>query len=253
MFRQLLSNVGFPWTVRIIALVVLGTYLVSWPILFYEPKKIPIVRRWIDVSAFTDTTFIFAVLAALFSAMAYFLPMLYLPLFAETGVPGFDNVDLAFYLISIANGASVLGRVLAGLIATAIGPFETCQIAVAASTVLLFCWLAVESTAGIIVWSALWGMTSSVIVAMPGAMLPHLSPSLSVLGTRTGMYWAGLAFGILIGPPIAGVLVDDSSPDNIHWWRLQVFAGTFMAAGTMFGLYPLIVVRGRKKSSSAFP
>jgi MFS family permease len=249
MFRQLLSTVGFPWAVRSIAFVIFATYLLSYPILFYQPAKSPLIRRWIDISAFTDWAFLFAVLGAMLSSMAYYLPMLYLPLFAETGVPGLANgdPDLAFYLVSIANGASVVGRLLAGLIATGIGPIETCSLAVACSSVVLFCWIAVKSIAGVIVWSAIWGLVSSVIVAMPGAMIPLLSPSLAVIGTRTGMYWAGVGIGVLIGSPIAGALIDIQSPE-IRWWHLQVFAGVFMGFGALCSIYPLIYVRRKRRA-----
>lgn len=248
-FRQLLSNVGFPWAIRTVGFLVLATYVLSlWPILFYKPQKSPKARSWIDVSAFTDIPFLLATFGALVGSMGYYLPILFLPLFAETGIPGFKNTDLAFYLVSIANAASIFGRLLAGLLATVIGPIETCMLALATSSLLLFCWMAVNSTVGIILWSTIWGLVSGAIVAMPGAMVPLLSPSLAVIGTRTGMYWVGASFGILIGGPIAGALVDDRSTD-IHWRYLQVFAGVLMAAGALSYIYPVISVRSKRTAS----
>lgn len=251
MFRRLVSSVGFPWTVRIIAFVIFGTYVLSYPILLYKPAKSPSIRRWVDVTAFTDLPFLFANLGAMLSAIAYYLPMIFLPLFAETGVRNFGNgdEDLAFYLISIVNGASVVGRLAAGLVATKVGPIEICTLALAGCFVVLFCWTAVTSTAGAIAWSIIWGLVSSVIVALPGAIIPLLSPSLQVIGTRSGMYWASVGLGVLIGSPVAGALVDIRPSAQVHWWKLQVFAGTFMTVAAICYVYPLIHVR-RKRALS---
>ncbi|KAL2822231.1 putative MFS monocarboxylate transporter [Aspergillus cavernicola] len=245
MFRQLLSSVGFPWAVRSIAFVVFATYFLSWAILPYKAFQNTTVRRWVDYSALTEPSFMLAIVSAFFAGVAYYLPLIYLPLFAETAIPALRNTDLPFYLLSIANGASIIGRLLSGLLAVRIGPFETCTAGLAASACLLFCWVAVDSKAGVIAWSVFWGFISSIIVSMPGAMLPLLCTSLSVLGTRTGMYWASVGLGVLVGGPIGGALVG-GMVDKSDWLPLQLFAACCMAAGAVFLVYPLVCVRGRR-------
>ena len=249
-FRQLVSSVGFGWAVRGIAFVMMGTYLVSYVVLAYKPAPSPMIRRWVDISAFTDPPFILSCFSALFSATAYYLPLLYLPVFAETGIPGFNDANLAFYLLSIVNGVSVVGRLSAGAIAMKIGPVETISLAVACSSLVLFCWTAVYSTAGVIVWSVFWGLTSSVIVALPGAVIPLLSPSLTVIGTRTGMYWAGVGIGVLIGSPIGGALIDIKA-SKVDWWHLTVLAGLFMMAAALLCIYPVIYIRRKRRNLAA--
>lgn len=202
------------------------------------------VRALIDTSAFTDKAFVSILCGAVFSATVFYLPMLYLPLFGKTA-GGIHDGNLAFYLISIANGASVFGRLLCGLVATAIGPIETCGLAVASSAIVLFCWFAVVSPAGLIVWSIAWGFISSAIVAMPGAIVPGLAPSVTVIGTRTGMLWTAVAIGMLIGSPIAGALIENGS-GQINWWRVQLFAGICMTVSSFFFVYPTIYVRKKK-------
>lgn len=200
------------------------------------------VRSFLDTSVFSDLAFMSTVCGAVLSAVAYYLPIIYLPLFAMTGIEGFHDTDLAFYLVSIANGTSIIGRLLSGLVATKIGPIETCGIAVAISAVLLYGWFGLKSTAAVIVWAALWGLVSSVIVAMPGAIVPLLSPSPTVIGTRTGTLWAGVGIGMLIGGPIAGSLIKPSS-GGIHWWQAQLFAALCMTLSSLFFIYPTIHVR----------
>lgn len=246
-FRRLVTGIGFPWTIRIIAFIMLGLFVISSPVLnMYRPNKSPLVRGWTDASAFKDQGFVSVLCGAVFSAMVYYLPMLYLPLYGTTAA-NVHNDSLAFYLVSIANGTSVFGRLLCGLVATAIGPLETCGLAIAGSAVILFCWFAVSSPAGVIVWSAAWGFMSSAIVAMPGAIVPRLTPSLKLVGTRTGMLWAVVGIGMLIGSPIAGTLIESSSGDTIHWWKAQLFAGISITISSFFFLFAVIFVRRARK------
>jgi MFS family permease len=225
----------------------LGTFFTSYPTLIYKPQRNSLVRPLIDKAAFTDAGFLFLVLSGFFCSMAYYMPILYLPSFAESKIPGFgaQNADLAFYLVSIANGTSVVGRLVAGVIASAIGPTETAALGSACSAIILFLWIIVKSKTGIIIWTVFWGLASSVIVAMPGAMVPLFCPSMEVIGTRTGMFWAGVGIGVLIGCPIAGILIDVQSTD-IHWWQLQVFAGAIMTAGALSFIYPVMQVRKKR-------
>ena len=247
MLRQLLSSVGFPWAVRSIAFVMFGTYLFSYTILIHQPTQHPAIRRWIDLSAFKDLAFLLAIGAAFLSSIAYYQPLLYLPLFAETSISEFNDADLAFYLLSIVNGASVIGRLAGGLIAMRLGPMETCTLFVFCSSLLLLCWIPVKSTTGVIIWSVVWGLISSVIIAMQGAMVPLLCQAPETIGTRTGMYWAGAAVGILIGSPIGGTLIDTKA-FQVDWTRLQVFAGISMLGGALFCVYPMMSVRRRRQA-----
>ncbi|KAL4941423.1 major facilitator superfamily domain-containing protein [Aspergillus oleicola] len=211
MFRQLLSSIGFPWAVRSIAFV---------------------------------PSFVLAIISDFFAGVGYYLPLIYLPSFAESAIPALYNTDLSFYLLSVVNGASIIGRLLSCFLAMRFGPFETCTAELATSACLLFCWIAVDSKTGIIVWSVFWGLISSIIIAMPGAMLPSLCASMSVLGTRTGMYWASVGLGVLVGGPIGGTLVGGMEGKS-DWLPLQIFAACCMAAAAVFLIYPLSVVRGR--------
>lgn len=218
----------------------------SYPTLFYKPQKSFMIRSLVDVAAFTDPGFLLLTLAGFFCTMAYYIPILYIPSFAESKIPGLaHNVDLAFYLISIVNGTSVVGRIVAGGIATITGPTELGMASAACCALVLYLWILVKTTAGMIVWVVFWGVASSLIVAMPGAMVPLFCPSLDVIGTRTGMFWSVVAFGVLIGSPIAGALIDTEAKE-IRWWPLQVFAGTVMTAGTLAFIYPVMHVRRKR-------
>ena len=244
-FHQLQPKLGFPWAVRIMAFLLLFGFLFSYAVIPFKPAKSPIVRRYLDPAAFKDIPFMSFVLAGFFGAMGYYIPLLYLPIYAETST-GVKTTSLAFYLLAIVNGTSTVGRILAGFIAARVGPLELTTLALGVCAILLFCWISVHSTAAIVIWSVFWGLMSSVVVALPGAIIPLLCPSISVIGTRTGMYWAVAGLGVLIGSPIAGALVVAGSSGTV-WWHLQVFSGLCMVSATAFCVYPLIHLARRKR------
>ena len=225
--------------------LLLFSFLLSYTILPYKPGKSPIVRRYFDPAAFKDVPFVSFIFAGFFGSMGYYIPLLYLPIYAETST-SVKASGLAFYLLAIVNGTSTVGRILAGFAGARLGPLELTTLAVGACAILLFSWISVHSTAAIVVWSVFWGLASSIIVALPGAVIPLLCPSVSVIGTRTGMYWAVSGLGILIGSPIAGALIVYKSAGTV-WWHLQVFSGLCMVLAMAMCAYPLTHLTRQKQ------
>lgn len=176
--------------------------------------------------------------------MGYYILLLYIPLYVETST-GVRMTGLAFYLLAIINGTSTIGRILAGFAAARLGPLELTSFALGACAILLFSWISVYSSTAIVVWSVFWGVLSSVVVALPGAIIPLLCPSRNVIGTRTGMYWAVAGLGVLIGSPIGGALIVPRS-SGVVWWHLQVFSGLCMAFATVWCAYPKICIARQK-------
>ena len=221
-------------------------FLFSYAVLPFKPAKSLVVRRYVDPAAFRDVPFMSFVLAGFFGSMGYYIPLLYIPLYAETRT-GVKMTSLAFYLLAIINGTSTIGRILAGFAAARFGPLELTSFALGACAILLFSWISVHSSAAVVVWSVSWGLLSSVVVALPGAIIPLLCPSRNVIGTRTGMYWAVAGLGVLIGSPIGGALIVPGSSGTI-WWHLQVFSGFCMAFATVWCVYPKICNARRREN-----
>jgi len=248
MFRSIVRSAGFGWAVRGIAFVMLGLYVISYLPLLYYREKPPTVRHFFDPSALRDAPFMVLCVASVFSATAYYIPFLYLPLLTKVRIPWISS-NLTFGLLSILNGSSVVGRLLAGVAAAIFGPTETISISLVFGSILLFCWIVVDSVAGTIVWSVFWGMVSGVLVALPGAFIPLFCPSLTVIGTRSGMYWVFVGLGLLIGSPIGGAIYDVKM-GNSDSWRLQVFAGIFMMGAAVCTVYPMLHLRHKSRSAA---
>ncbi|KAI0025890.1 putative MFS monocarboxylate transporter [Xylariomycetidae sp. FL0641] len=241
MFRYLEPSIGFPWAVRSIAFLMLGTYLVAFLVLAGDAQKPPAVRRLFDVSTLTDGPWMGLCATAMVTSAAYYIPFLYLPIITETKVPG-TGQGTVLDLLAVLNGTSAIGRLLAGVMAAIIGPTETCFLFLILGAIILFSWIAVGTLAGTIGWTVFWGAVSGVAVSVPGAFIPLFCPSIAVMGTRGGMFWLFIGLGMLIGAPIGGAIYNPKQGEG-GLWRLQVFAGVMELAGALFLIYPIMHLR----------
>ena len=249
MFRRLQPHVGFPWAVRIMAFVALGVFILALSFLLPpRPYKSPNARQLMDRTSFKDVPFLVFIFCGLPTLIGYFTPLVYLPTFVEASIPTNNRADIAFYILSVTNGASSFSRIGGGLVAAKFGPCGTYAFALASSSVLLFGWIGIKSLGGLIIWAILWGLTTGLIISMPGAIVPLLCPNHAVLGTRMGMTFLGAAVGILIGSPIGGKLIAEGSSAEPIWWPLQIFTALTMAMGALLMCYPWLCVSRKQRA-----
>jgi predicted MFS family arabinose efflux permease len=72
------------------------------------------------------------------------------------------STSFAFYLVSILNAASLVGRISAGWLADKYGHFNLCSVCAVLSSVVAFTWTAATSSAGVAVWALAYGFCSGV-------------------------------------------------------------------------------------------
>jgi MFS family permease len=172
--------------------------------------------------------------------MAYFIPLFYVPAFASTALR--TSTDLSFYMVSILNAGSAIGRIGSSLLTYRLGASHILLASVIASAVLLFGWIGIHSVASFVVFCVLFGIFSGVLISANPLVIAHpvVSPTPSVIGTRMGMQWFATSLGVLIGAPIAGVL-EGHGGDN-GFLALQIFSGAGMTVGAAFLLVPMMAV-----------
>jgi hypothetical protein len=120
--RRLFTQVGFPWTVRIVGFINLGCLVVGN--LLIRPRIKPnknLGGKVIDLSALKDMRFTLLGLGIFFSDWALFGPITFITSYSLA--QGIDS-DLSYYMIPILNVGSSLGRVVPGLLADKIGPYR---------------------------------------------------------------------------------------------------------------------------------
>ncbi|KAL3478821.1 major facilitator superfamily domain-containing protein [Aspergillus californicus] len=231
--NQLLTktDLGFGWSVRIVAFLLLGILLVSCPPI--RARLPPRDSNFLLLSAFKDKGYTFTIVGSFFIFLGMFPPIFYLPSY---GLSQGMSQTMAFYLSAILNAASFPGRIVPAILSDKFGKLNTFAIAGIATGILTLCWQSVKGNAGVIVFSAIYGFVSGAIISGGTIALASCAADAKNIGTYMGMGMAWVSFAALIGPPISGALED--TDDGFK--AVAEFAGVVSLAG---GFFVLLVVK----------
>lgn len=175
----------------------------------------------------TDARYMMATAGAFLNILGIFVPVFYMQLYAINH--GMDQ-QLAFYTITILNGASVIGRIVPNLIGDIWGSFNALIISTAACTILSICMLAAKNTAGILAICVFYGLFSGAYFSLISPLFASLANHVSETGIRLGVGFTVVSFSCLAGTPIAGALLTP----HLHWARPIAFSGATLFAGLLF-------------------
>jgi len=246
MFQQLIDTLGFAWTVRAQAFLMLGAYLLAFPLLLWRAHNLGdlasgTARKLFDRTAFTDLPFWAYSMSNFFLFVGYMVPFTYMAVYGQTQLGMSQSMSLN--VIIIAQAASVLGRLVTGYTASKVGvmlPWSLCGLI---SGIMCLAWNGVHSEASFIALMTLYGFSSGGLIPLPPSAFPRVCTDPRVLGARLGMAQGIGSVASLIGSPIAGALVGVAGGGYLG---LQLFSGLVMilgASGVIF-LWTLLVKRG---------
>lgn len=227
-FRRLLELLGFGWATRVIAFIALFTLSIA--ILLLRPVGSRTAsRELLDLSAFKDLPYATFTAAGFLLFAGVLVPFFLTTTYAATALH--TTPDLAFYTLSILNAAQFFGRILPALASDYIGPEILLLGAMLATSAIGFAWIAVSSIGGYMAWLVFFGFASGMVVTLPAAVLPFVSPSLAVIGTRLGMLYALGGVGFLVSTPIASAVTQrTTSPTNALTPRSYLGAQVWIGA-----------------------
>jgi predicted MFS family arabinose efflux permease len=219
-------KIGFGWATRVIGFIALGTLAISLAVI--KPRVKPAKKRsLLELSAFKEAPYLFFSIALFFIFIGLYIPFFYISIYSQDELH--ISADLSFYMLAILNAASIFGRIIPNILADHYGalnillPFTFC------ASILAFAWIGIHNLAGIIVFAILYGFFSGSIVSLPPTALAALSPDLTRVGTRMGMSFSFAGFGLLLGSPIAGAILETKSGFT--------GASAFGAAAVMVGFF----------------
>lgn len=158
-------------------------------------------------SVVRTTRFRMLYLSTLLLSLALFVPFVFLTPFAEER--GIGEVGAAV-LVAVIGGASIAGRLVIGPIADRVGhlvAFRVCYLLIGASFTI---WLAGDAYALLVGFAIVLGVGYGGFVALSPAVIADLFGT-DGLGALIGVTYTAAAFGGLIGPPLAGVVIDATS------------------------------------------
>ena len=182
-------------------------------------------RQLLQLSAFKEAPYTLFSIAEFLGFMGLYIPFFYIQSYATNAPKTHIDPSLAFYLLIILNAASVFGRVIPNFLADKTGPLNMLFPCAAISSLLAFCWIAIDSKAGLIIFCILYGFFSGTFVSLPPTTVVSLSPSLGVVGTRMGMSFAFAGLGLLVGNPVAGAILGQGT----NFSGVQAFCGGTVA------------------------
>lgn len=242
MVTQLIPKVGFPWTMRICAFLILGLLGISNLTVRSRLQHHRKPFRFLNfLKPLKELRFVLTVAGAFCFFWGMFLPFTFV--ITQAMRYGMSE-QMANYLIPILNAASVFGRTVPGYIADKIGRFNVMILTTFLSAILVLAlWLPSRGNVPVIIFSALYGFGSGAFVSLAPAVVAQIS-DLREVGVRNGTFFAIISFAALTGTPIGGALV----PNVLHgsYTRLQIFSGVVMFAGATLFVAARTVVGGFK-------
>jgi len=233
MLNKLIKSIGFPSAVRATAYLITGCLVLSN--ILVKPRLPPPKQRPVEMQLpkpdmkriMTHTPYYFAMAGSFLITWGFFLPFFYLQVYAEN--KGIGGDVLPFYSLAILNGASIFGRLLPNFVADKLGPYNMIIPFSFLSGMMILVWLAVENTAGLIVFALLYGFFSGSYISLLPNVMMSLAFNVGEIGTRVGIAYLVIAFAGLSGTPIAGALLGS----DYMWWKPIIFAGISVLTATI--------------------
>ncbi|KAL0581098.1 hypothetical protein V5O48_000887 [Marasmius crinis-equi] len=226
--NKLIPAVGFPTAVRIVAGICGVILLPACALIRTRLPRRPFnkeISSLVDADGFRDLGYVLFLAGSVITMLGTYNPYIFVTVYSESR---HYSPTVSTYILSILNAGSFFGRLIPGILADKLGFFNILSIALTFAAPVLFCWLAVSSAAGYIVWAVFYGFFSGAFIALLPACVSKFTPDATKYGGRAGMTFAFVGIAVLCGPPIAGALI---ARDHGKFNQMIVYSGVMCVAG----------------------
>lgn len=202
----LFNSVGYAWTIRVLAFIMLGLSIVAC--VFMKSRTTKHRVKWreltVDLAGLKEPDFAFCCLGLLLAEWAYFLPSLFIVNYAKGA--GFTDQQSNMMLVYM-NITSSVSRLLAGVLARAYGTYNIMIFSTIFSGLSSLCiWIpAGTSSKMITAFAIIFGFFSGACSSIAPLTVTHVS-TISNYGKRYGTAYAIVSLGVLTSLPIGGAL-----------------------------------------------
>lgn len=191
-------------------------------------SELPSMRRLVH-----NRRFVLLYLSMLLLSASLFIPFVYIVKYVSDrgGTQG-------AWLISLIGLASVLGRLGLGALGTVLPLMRLYQISYSVMGFSYLIWLfAGNSLTALVVFVLVMGISYGGFIALSPAVAAEIF-GLTGLGSVLGALYTAAGVGGLVGPPLAGLLIDD------YGFSVAIIAGMCTALASV----PLLVAAGRARA-----
>lgn len=227
--RQLLPNIGFGWTIRVLGFVNLVSLSLAFA--FLKPRLPP--RRSgpiVEWSAFKEVPYLCVVAGMSLVFGGLFFSYYYIASFSRT-IIGMSYSDSLTMLI-VFNAGAIPVRLLTGYIADRyLGPLNAMVPLIFINSLFAFVWISIDSRTGMYAFATFYGFSGGAFQCLFPTTVTSLNSDLSKNGVRLGMALTVLSFAGLAGPPIGGALLITNGGGRGGYMSAQLGVGLAMALG----------------------
>lgn len=194
-------NITFEWALWISAFISIPLVIIAN---FFIKKRLPPREPgpFVDLSFFRDPRYCLFVAAQFLVLWGNWTPYFFVQsIAARVGVPA----NIAFYLVAIINGLSLPGRIIPGIIADRIGPWNVFVPSAISAGILTFACIGIHSAAGLYTYCVLYGLfsgtsialiwlTIGAVISLLGPCCAQICPDMRKIGTMFGMVTGASSF-----------------------------------------------------------
>lgn len=206
------------------SLLLLAAALLTRPPDAVEKKKVAISEE------LRTPAFKLLYVSLTFAGVAVFVSLVYMPVYAaDIGIGRVAGAAVIGYI----GAASVVGRLGLNALAPRFGLMRMFQVAYAILLVSFALWLTAHSYTSLVLFGLVMGVGYGGIAAMAPAVAAAIF-GVAGLGELLGIMFTGFGLACIVGPPLAGVLVD-----RTHDYKWTVFIATAAALLALLSVIPL--------------
>lgn len=241
LFTGLVQSVGYPWTMRVFALISACSFILG---LFLTKTRLPRNKQaklLLDWRGFKDMRFLLTMAAIFILDWAVLVPPAYITTYATSeGLSSISN-----HILAILNAASIFGRGLPGPIADRIGRFNVMIICSTVCTMaILGIWLnAGSAVPGLVAFAVLYGFFSGSAYSLTPVCVAQLCKT-EEYASRYGTAYGVVSIATLAGVPLSGQVLRTGSEPN--YAALIGFCGAAYVASTVLFVVARVVSCGSK-------
>ncbi|KAJ6468124.1 MFS general substrate transporter [Mycena vitilis] len=235
--QKLIPQIGFQWTTRVLALMLLVT---TGILNLCLKRRLPPVKTTggiLNLKAFKYKPFALYTLAVFVCFFGLYTPLAYIDVSAtQAGItPSFD-----VYLLAIANASSGGGRIMTGLFADRVGCMSVMIPGTFLAAIVTYAWPFAQTLPSLVAIAIIYGFASGIFVGLQVVPLIHMG-DMSDVGRRTGTLFSILAISALAGPPISGAIASASG----DYKAVGYYAGSAMMAAIVILWYVRYLMTGK--------
>ncbi|KAJ7283217.1 MFS general substrate transporter [Mycena rebaudengoi] len=235
--QNLIPRIGFPWTTRVLALLLLFT---TGILNLCLKRRLPPVKtsggifNW---KAFKYKPFSLYTLAVFVCFFGLYTLLTYIDVSAtNAGI----NPSFTVYLLAFANGSSGVGRIMTGLLADRVGCISVMIPGTLFAAIVTFTWPFAQNLGSLVAVSVIYGFASGIFVGLQAVPLMHMG-DMSDVGRRTGTLFSILAISALAGPPISGAIASATG----DYKAVGYYAGSAMMVAIAILWYVRYLMTGK--------